>query len=185
MTGYDAATVALLPCPFCSGVATMQPWHGGAPTKQLVSCSNEDGNCEAAPAVTGETSAEAIAVWNRRALPIAPPAPLQEDKISPVELSAMFGDSMPLPVFDYLFSDEAPKRSTAEVRFALRKLGVLIPLAAPPAPLVTADDVELIDALRKAVSYYRANDWFESDTELLTEAADALARAALNREGNG
>lgn len=43
----------------------MEPWHGGKPTKQLVSCSNEF--CPASPGVCGETPKEAIAAWNRRA----------------------------------------------------------------------------------------------------------------------
>ena len=107
MTGYDAATVEA-----CA-----------ARLDALLRTGNDLGAIYRNATIT--QSQEAI-----RALPIAPPASLQVDKISPEELSAMFGDSMPFPVFDYLFSDEAPKRSTAEVRFALRKLGVLIPLAA-------------------------------------------------------
>jgi len=42
----------------------MEPWHGGAPTKQLISCSSEE--CEVTPAVTGETPEEAVERWNSR-----------------------------------------------------------------------------------------------------------------------
>jgi hypothetical protein len=54
----------LLPCPFCGGSATIQPWHGGRKTKMLVQCAGED--CFASPAVTGETRKEAVQRWNER-----------------------------------------------------------------------------------------------------------------------
>lgn len=59
------------PCPFCGGEPTMQPWHGGLPTKKLITCTNagfydEDGGCSVGPSVTGETDEEAVASWNRR-----------------------------------------------------------------------------------------------------------------------
>lgn len=65
------STVHLLPCPFCGGEATVQPWHGGRPTKKLIRCSNdgyydEDGGCSVGPSVCGETEEEAAAAWNRR-----------------------------------------------------------------------------------------------------------------------
>lgn len=61
----------LLPCPFCGGRPEIQPWHGGAPTKVMIACSNaeygdEYGGCSTGPQVTGETPAEAAAAWNRR-----------------------------------------------------------------------------------------------------------------------
>lgn len=56
----------LKPCPFCGAPAEMEPWHGGGPDKQLIQCSSEQ--CDACPAVTGETRFEAIAAWNRRSL---------------------------------------------------------------------------------------------------------------------
>lgn len=60
------------PCPFCGEYPTMQPWHGGLPTKKLITCTNasfydEDGGCSVGPSVTGETEEEAVASWNRRA----------------------------------------------------------------------------------------------------------------------
>ncbi|UXS52566.1 hypothetical protein FY148_07855 [Agrobacterium tumefaciens] len=66
------STIHLLPCPFCGGEATVQPWHGGRPTKKLIRCSNgdyydEDGGCSVGPSVCGETEEEAAAAWNRRA----------------------------------------------------------------------------------------------------------------------
>jgi hypothetical protein len=60
------------PCPFCGEYPTMQPWHGGLPTKKLITCTNagfsdEDGGCSVGPCVSGETEEEAVASWNRRA----------------------------------------------------------------------------------------------------------------------
>lgn len=51
-------------CPFCGAVAEFEPWHGGATTKTMVRCSNE--NCRVGPDVTGETKAEAFKRWNAR-----------------------------------------------------------------------------------------------------------------------
>lgn len=65
MTDTDALMAGLEPCPFCGAEAEMEPWHGGGPDKQLISCSGVE--CEASPAVTGETPGEAVANWNRRA----------------------------------------------------------------------------------------------------------------------
>lgn len=53
-----------LPCPFCGVIPTMEPWHGGAPTKQMVHCDNDD--CAVQPGVSGETTPTALANWNRR-----------------------------------------------------------------------------------------------------------------------
>lgn len=57
----------LLPCPFCGSAPEMEPWHGGAPTKQLVACRSE--TCHVGPGVTGETPEEAISRWNSREAP--------------------------------------------------------------------------------------------------------------------
>lgn len=66
---------AALPCPFCGSPATIEFWHGGKPSKRMISCSNRAGtlgspasaDCEVGPLVTGETRKEALARWNRRA----------------------------------------------------------------------------------------------------------------------
>lgn len=76
------STIRLLPCPFCGGEATVQPWHGGRPTKKLIRCSkgyyyDEDGGCSVGPSVCGETEEEAAASWNRRAA--------DENKLTPEE----------------------------------------------------------------------------------------------------
>lgn len=84
----------LLACPFCGSPAEMQPWHGGGPDKQLVDCSSTE--CEPRPAVTGETPAEAIAAWNRRAPSAASAIPAElladlkakAEAIGPVEWHA-------------------------------------------------------------------------------------------------
>ena len=60
------------PCPFCGADPTMEPWHGGAPTKQRIGCDNQE-YCDVLPGVTGETPQEAAARWNARA-PATPPA---------------------------------------------------------------------------------------------------------------
>lgn len=59
-------------CPFCGVRPTIEPWHGGAKTKRMVACSNED--CDVQPQVTGETDLLARDKWNRRA-----PSPHSED----------------------------------------------------------------------------------------------------------
>lgn len=55
----------LMACPFCGGAPTIEPWHGGAKTKRMVSCVAED--CHANPRVTGRTPKIARERWNRRA----------------------------------------------------------------------------------------------------------------------
>lgn len=57
---------SLRPCPFCGATPQQEPWHGGAPTKVRISCS--DDHCDIQPAVTGETPAAAAERWNRRAV---------------------------------------------------------------------------------------------------------------------
>lgn len=53
------------PCPFCGIVPDIETWHGGKPTKHMVSCCNDE--CPCAPQCTGQTRAEAIHRWNIRA----------------------------------------------------------------------------------------------------------------------
>lgn len=57
--------IHLLQCPFCGDIPEMEPWHGGAPTKVMISCVNDSG-CSVLPQVTGETPDEAVEHWNRR-----------------------------------------------------------------------------------------------------------------------
>lgn len=52
-------------CPFCGQKPTIQPWHGGAPTKRMIACPNLD--CDVSPNVTGETRQQAVERWNKRA----------------------------------------------------------------------------------------------------------------------
>lgn len=59
----------LKPCPFCGEEPEMEPWHGGGPDKQMISCSNEQ--CRVTPMVCGETPEEAAEYWNTRADPEA------------------------------------------------------------------------------------------------------------------
>lgn len=60
----------LLPCPFCGARAQQRPWHGGAPTKVMIGCSEFNGVCDVGPQVTGETPKEAAAHWNHRPAPL-------------------------------------------------------------------------------------------------------------------
>ena len=53
-----------LACPFCGSPAEEQFWHGGRPSKRLISCSSVE--CHVSPSVTGETRSEAIERWNER-----------------------------------------------------------------------------------------------------------------------
>jgi RNA polymerase subunit RPABC4/transcription elongation factor Spt4 len=57
-------TVEAKSCPWCGSQPTIQPWHGGRPTKKMIACENED--CNVAPQVTGQTRREALAEWNTR-----------------------------------------------------------------------------------------------------------------------
>ncbi|KAB8123979.1 hypothetical protein D3W54_06950 [Komagataeibacter medellinensis] len=69
LTDEEIDRLGLLPCPFCGSRAEIEWWHGGAPTKQMVSCggnSNDELVCEVSPMVTGETPEEAAEHWNRR-----------------------------------------------------------------------------------------------------------------------
>jgi hypothetical protein len=53
-------------CPWCGASPTIEPWHGGRPTKRLISCGDPDNECDVRPMVTGETEREAIDRWERR-----------------------------------------------------------------------------------------------------------------------
>ena len=57
------------PCPFCGVQPVIKPWHGGAPTKHMVSCADDcdEVECSASPSVVGNTRSEALARWNTRA----------------------------------------------------------------------------------------------------------------------
>lgn len=57
-------TAEAKPCPWCGTQPTLQPWHGGRPTKRLVGCGS--GDCNVSPSVTGETRREALYRWNIR-----------------------------------------------------------------------------------------------------------------------
>jgi hypothetical protein len=54
-------------CPFCGSGAEVQFWHGGRPSKRMISCSGNLNECDVRPAVTGETLKEARERWGRRA----------------------------------------------------------------------------------------------------------------------
>jgi hypothetical protein len=68
MTNASVPAERLLPCPFCGSPASIEPWHN-AKHGHLVSCSNREGDnyCRVGPGVAGDTKAEAIELWNRRA----------------------------------------------------------------------------------------------------------------------
>lgn len=51
-------------CPWCGHQPYIEPWHGGKPTKVMVSCNN--GECCASPSVTGQTRKESLEAWNTR-----------------------------------------------------------------------------------------------------------------------
>lgn len=68
----EKATVIVQCCPFCGEIPVMEPWHGGSPTKRLISCAGED--CFVSPQVTGETPNAAARNWNARAGAAAKPA---------------------------------------------------------------------------------------------------------------
>ena len=53
------------PCPFCGADPTIEPWHGGAKTKRMVACNNDD--CYVCPQVSGRTHGIAVERWNYRA----------------------------------------------------------------------------------------------------------------------
>ena len=52
-------------CPFCGEPPEIEPWHGGTPTKVMISCPM-DRYCNVNPQVTGETPQEAAKHWNNR-----------------------------------------------------------------------------------------------------------------------
>jgi hypothetical protein len=52
------------PCPWCGAQPSIQPWHGGRPTKKMICCDNPD--CAVSPLVAGETRREALVRWNTR-----------------------------------------------------------------------------------------------------------------------
>lgn len=54
----------LLPCPFCGCAPSIERWHGGKPTKRMVSCEND--GCFVAPCVCGDNREDAAAKWNAR-----------------------------------------------------------------------------------------------------------------------
>ena len=54
-------------CPFCGSAAQVEFWHGGRPSKRMISCSGNVAECEVSPGVTGQTLKEARDRWSRRA----------------------------------------------------------------------------------------------------------------------
>lgn len=80
MTTPPAATVELMPCPFCGDLPSIVQFGQDGDGYWLVMCDGDDGrmqpspeglrrhrHCDAAPEVEGATEAEAIAAWNTRA----------------------------------------------------------------------------------------------------------------------
>lgn len=59
------AAAEVQPCPFCGTTPTEEPWPVGGNGRTLISCQNHE--CSVAPCATGETDADAIEHWNRRA----------------------------------------------------------------------------------------------------------------------
>jgi hypothetical protein len=64
------------PCPFCDAPAQIEFWHGGRPSKRMISCSGQGDTlprrgrpitCFVSPSVSGETKSEALDRWNTRA----------------------------------------------------------------------------------------------------------------------
>ncbi len=55
-------------CPFCGTQPEITPWHGGPPTKRMISCINDPG-CDVLPMVSGDTMREAVKRWNTRTVP--------------------------------------------------------------------------------------------------------------------
>jgi hypothetical protein len=53
-----------LPCPFCGQYPEIELWHGGGPTKHMISCVNDA--CHCGPATTGPTKRKTIDRWNVR-----------------------------------------------------------------------------------------------------------------------
>lgn len=51
-------------CPFCGASPLIEYWHGGKPSKRMISCSGM--SCDVHPSVTGETEREAVERWERR-----------------------------------------------------------------------------------------------------------------------
>ena len=75
---YSAFAATLPGCPFCGAQPDVEPWHGGKPTKVMISCPGTYANsvmgagrrritCRVAPSVTGETPALAKKYWSARA----------------------------------------------------------------------------------------------------------------------
>jgi hypothetical protein len=60
--------LSLKHCPFCAAPAQVEFWHGGRPSKRMVSCSSD--TCEVRPMVTGHTYKVAAARWNMRLEPV-------------------------------------------------------------------------------------------------------------------
>ncbi len=61
--------IVLWSCPFCGSKPEMIKWHGGKPTKRMISCENEE--CHVAPSVIGETPTEAADRWNHRVVVVS------------------------------------------------------------------------------------------------------------------
>ena len=188
-TGYDAATVELLPCQVCGGRGEVRTSRDGEATfVRCVVC----GFSGPVVITDNQPEAEAIAAWNLRALPLAPPAPLQvtADDVALIELTAADLDNL-----------EVAARSTWDagcLAALIRCAPALVALARRAAPAVhetvldrLRDMLALVDEIDIYQKRPERGEWGVECACCMGELLDdereriAAARAALNREGNG